>query len=440
MLKNGKGNPGQLPKKRIDSFTATFKRFIYLEATSSLFLFLFTLVALVVSNSPWGKIYLTFWDQPLGFYLGSNNFSLPLKQWVNDGLMTFFFFVVALELKREIILGELQQLKLASLSFCAAIGGMIVPALFYAMIAGDGPFAHGWGTVVATDTAFVIGCLALLGSRIPGSLKAFLLTLAIFDDIGAILIIAITYSEAFNIVPVMCAMLGISFILFLSWLGVRSFLLYFAEGSVIWVSLKMSGLHPTLAGVILGFLTPARAWISDTRLHAILARVMAYPPGEHWGEGKEGQKDLLRANIATREAISPIEQLELKIHPWVAFAILPTFALANAGIPLSFMHLDWDIALPTFIGLLIGKPLGVIFLSFLAIKLGVAVRPIDLTWKLLISGSLLTGVGLTMSLFIADEAYSFSDLHTAKISILIASFISGCIGLAALYVASRNKD
>jgi NhaA family Na+:H+ antiporter len=293
---------------------------------------------------------------------------------------------------------------------------------------------------MSTDTAFVIGCLALLGSRVPESLRLFLLALAIFDDIGAILIVAIGYGQAFNGPSLVLAVVGIALIAGIARLGIRSIPVYFVIGAGTWLAFDASGIHPTLTGVILGLMTPARSWISDNRLHAILDRVVAYPPGDHWSGDTIGRQDLHRASVATREALSPIERLEISLHPWVAFFIMPLFALANAGVVITPAPFDVILASAVFIGFVAGKPIGVLLFSAIAVKLRIAIRPDDLPWNVLGAGAVLTGIGFTMALFIADLAFRPDYLDTVKLSIVSASVVSAAAGLIALtYLTPRRN-
>lgn len=389
-------------------------------------------VALLLANTPWSASYLSFWDIRTGLSFGDIEFSRSLKHWINDALMTLFFFLVALELKREMILGELRNPRLAALPLAGALGGMIIPVALYLWLLRGGAGSNGWGTVISTDTAFVIGCLALLGSRVPESLRLFLLALAIFDDIGAILIVAIGYGQALNWTPLVLGGIGIALVAGFARLGVRSIPIYVVIGAAIWLAFDASGVHPTLAGVILGLMTPALSWVSDNRLHAILDRVVAYPPGDHWSGDTIGRQDLHRASVATREALSPIERLELSLHPWVAFLIMPLFALANAGVVVTPATFDATLALAIFIGFVAGKPIGVLLFSAIAVKLRLAIRPDDLPWKVLGAGAVLTGIGFTMALFIADLAFQPGHLDTVKLSIVSASVASAATGLLAL--------
>jgi NhaA family Na+:H+ antiporter len=428
----------RLPREPIDHFTKPFARFLRIEAAAGAVLFLVALCAVGLANSAWSDRFLAFWDLSLGFHFGQFDFSMSLKQCINDGLMTLFFFVVALELKRELSLGELRDPRLVALSVLAALGGMIVPASVYLVVASGSAGAHGWGVVMATDTAFVIGCLSILGSRVPLSLRLFLLSLAIFDDIGAILVVAIGYGSELNWGALVLSGLGLAIVPATSRLGVRSIPIYFLVGVLIWVALNASGIHPTLAGVALGLMTPARGWVSENRLRAILNRIAPNPASDLGYLGD--RQDLRRAGIATREVLSPVERLEGLLHPWVAFLVMPLFALANAGAPFSRAEFDLDVVTAIFAGLVFGKPVGVILFSFLAVQLRVASLAASMSWGLLVAGSLLTGIGFTMSLFIAQLAFPPVLLNSAKFGIFSASLVSGIIGLLALLlVTSRSK-
>ena len=253
----------RLPKEFVDLLTKPFARFLQIEAAGGAILLLFTVAALVLSNSPWAHMFEHAWETQLGLQLGSLEFARSLREWINDGLMTLFFFLVALELKRELNLGELNKPRMAALSIAAAPGGMIVPAAIYLALQSGQPGQHGWGTVMATDTAFVIGCLALLGSRIPQSLRVFMLSLAIVDDIGAILVVAIGYSSHISWGALAAAMFGIVIVRAMAMLGFRGFPLYFLVGGFIWFAIDASGIHATITGVILGLMTPARRWVSN---------------------------------------------------------------------------------------------------------------------------------------------------------------------------------
>jgi NhaA family Na+:H+ antiporter len=423
---------GRLPSEPVDKLTKPFTQFLQIESAASAILLLCAVVALVLSNTALSSRFLSLWEIHAGIRLDHIELLRSLKQWINDGLMTLFFFVGALELKREIVLGELSNPRIAMLSLAAALGGMIVPAMLFYLLDGSGAGSHGWGAVMATDTALLIGCLAILGSRVPQSLRLFLLSLAIFDDIGAILVVAFGYGGTIHWSALCWVALGVLIVAGMARAGIRGFPIYFLVGGGIWVALDASGIHPTVAGLILGLMTPARSWVSDNRLHAILGRVLAYPRGDHWSGDTPDRKDLQRAAVATREALSPVERLEIALHPWVAFTIMPLFALANAGLNISLGDTNRSVFMAIFVGLVVGKPIGVVFFSFMAVTFRLAERPKELSWSILAAGALLTGIGFTMALLIAALAFGPDLINPAKLGILAASAVSATTGLIAL--------
>lgn len=426
-------NLGHLPHEPADRVTQLFSRFLRIESMAGIALLFAAIIAIILSNSPWSEQFFAFWEIPIGITVGKLEVTRTLKHWINDGLMTLFFFVVALELKRELVLGELRNFRVAALPVFAAIGGMVMPATIFLLVMGGREGVSGWGTVMSTDTAFVIGCLAILGKRIPYSLRLFLLSLAIFDDIGAILIVAAGYGDDLNWMILFLVAGGLLIVNIVARLGIRSIPVYSLLGITIWVGFDLSGVHATLAGVILGLMTPARSWVSDLRLHAIFNRVVAYPPGEHWSSNAVANSDLRRAGLAAREVLSPLERIETSLHPWVAFTIMPIFALANAGVPFGADGYDNMLAAAIFLAFVIGKPLGVVLFCLIALKSRVAIRPVDLTWGLLAAGSLLTGIGFTMALFIAQLAFDVRLLQSVKIGILSASTVSAMVGFLVLF-------
>ncbi len=430
-----------LPPEIADRITKPFARFLKIKVATGVMLFLATVAALILSNSTWSVPFSAFWETPIGLHFGSLDFTRSLRHWINEGLMTFFFFVVTLELKRALVLGKLPILRVAALSLAGALGGMLLPAALYLALMNSQLGMHGWGTVVATDTAFVIGCLALLGSRIPPSLRLYLLSLAIFDDVGAILVVAVGFGDAPNWAALGLAALGLVATLGATLIGIRSVTVYFLLASVIWLCFDASGIHPTLAGVVLGLMTSTHGWVSDDRLRAILERVLAYPRGDHWSGDTIDRSDLQRAGIAVTEALSPAERLEMVMHPWVSFAIMPIFAFANAGVTISGADIGQPVSVAIFVGLVLGKPTGVIASSWLAVRLGLVTRPSELSWSLLAAGALLTGVGFTMSLFIAGLAYTPAMLEGAKLGILAASVVSAAAGLLMLvWVTAKSPN
>ena len=306
-----------------------------------------------------------------------------------------------------------------------------------AMQAGQ-PGQHGWGTVMATDTAFVIGCLALLGSRIPQALRIFMLSLAIVDDIGAILVVAVGYSSKVEWGPLVVAGLGTAMVRVMSLLGVRAVPVYFSMGILIWFAVDASGLHATITGVVLGLMTPARRWVSDDRLYAILDQVIAHPDSDEGSGGTRDRKTLQVAEVAAREALSPVERLEIMLHPWVGFVIMPLFAFANAGVTLSLDSLDGAVTIAVMVAFAVGKPVGVLVFSWLAVRSGLAVRPAELSWATLAGGGLLAGIGFTMALFIANLSFGEDLIDGAKLGIFLASAVSAVSGLGLLWWASAR--
>lgn len=421
-----------------DRLARPFLYFIRVEAMAGAALLASTALAMGLANSPWSDWFLGLWQTPVGISAGAFETSRTLKHWINDGLMTLFFFVISLELKRELVLGELRNPRVAALPVAAALGGMLIPVGVFLLLVEPGPHARGWGTVMSTDTAFVIGCLAVLKSRVPGSLRLFLLSLAIFDDVGAVLVVAIGYGGPLDWIALALAAGTIAAILALGRFGVRGMSVYFALGVGLWLALDRSGIHAAVSGVILGLLTPSRRWISGTRLRAILDRVTARPLDESWGGNARARGDLSRAGVATREALSPIERLELALHPWVAFAVLPLFALANAGIPLRDVEVDTGLAMAVAAAFVIGKPAGVVLFSVLAVRLRIALLPSSLSWRLLVPGSVLTGIGFTMALFIAELAFEAGSLASAKLGVLLASLVCATVGLGALVLLTSS--
>ncbi|HAU1758210.1 TPA: Na+/H+ antiporter NhaA [Legionella pneumophila] len=426
-------NP-QLPKELIHWVSKPLDRFIRIETSTAILLLLSTVISLVMANSPWSESFLSIWDISLGIHLGNIEFSHPIHGWINDGLMTLFFFFVSLELKRELVFGELRKPKMAALPIIAAFGGMLVPALFYLLLQAGEPGQNGWGTVMATDTAFVIGCLALFGKYIPQSLRIFMLSLAIIDDIGAILVVAIGYSDGINWIALATSVIGFILVYIMRKLGIRSIIVFFFIGALIWVSVDASGIHPTITGVILGLMTPTDTWVNDKQLHEILEHITSYPPGEHWSGDTEDRKALHMAKVAVRETLSPVERLEILLHPWVGYLILPLFALANAGVLINFSDFTNEVTIAVFLGFILGKPIGVFGFSFIAELLGLAKRPRDLNWILLACASILTGIGFTMAIFIANLAFNETLINPARLGILLASIFCALTGIFTLLI------
>ncbi|WP_391575343.1 Na+/H+ antiporter NhaA [Aureliella helgolandensis] len=409
------------------------RRFLNIEASSGVVLMFCTLVAVVAANSPLSEWYLGLWNTEIGFSFADFEFRHSLKHWINDGLMAIFFFVIGLEVRREVVLGELRDLRQAALPIAAAVGGMVVPAGIYMAMHVGQPSMRGWGVPMATDIAFVVGCLAILGPRVPHNLRILLLSLAIVDDIGAIVVIAIGYTSDLDLSWLVVASVGIVIVHLLMRVGVRRIPVYCAVAAWVWFAVHESGVHATLAGVMLGLMTPARAYLSAGAFRKLLRRVGKIFEGDGW-ESRRHRADTVRSmQNVTRETISPLEYLETTLHPWTSFVIMPLFALANAGVPLQLTDLNHPIAIAIVVGLVLGKPLGIVLFSWLAIQIGVARLPGDLNWKMLSAAGFLAGIGFTMSLFIAGLAFGEQGLDTAKVGVLAGSAIAVTLGMGLLW-------
>jgi NhaA family Na+:H+ antiporter len=413
----------------VGRLVAPLVRFMQVESSGGVVLLAFTVVALVLANSPLADRFHDFWQAPVGFTAGGFTLVKPLVLWINDGLMTLFFFVVGLEIKREMLSGELADPRKALLPVVAAVGGMIVPAAVYLLALWGRPGSHGWGVPMATDIAFVVGFLTLLGPRVPNGLKVLLLTLAIADDIGSILVIAAAYSAGLNFIALELAAGGLVLMALLLHLGVRNGPVHAALVVGIWLGFLKSGVHPTVAGVLFGLLTPARP--------AVGRRVLLDVVGDLFARLRGGQPD---APHTAPEAISPLERLEDVLHPWVAFAIMPLFALANAGVDIGEGMLGTPVALGVVAGLALGKPLGIILFSWASVRLRLTRLPEGVTWKVLIGAGCLGGIGFTMSLFIASLGLEGALLDEAKIGILAGSAVSAALGCVLLLAFLPRKS
>lgn len=414
-------------------------RFLEIESASGIVLIACTAAALALANSPWAQAWASFWHTEVRLAVGSWELHGSLAHWVNDGLMAIFFFLVGLEIKRELVDGELCSVRKAALPIVAALGGMLVPAGIYLLLQGGREGQRGWGIPMATDIAFAVGVLTLLGRRVPAGLKIFLLALAIADDIGAIVIIALFYSAAIQTLALGLAALGIVLVFSMNRLGVRSIAAYSIAGVGIWLAMHHSGIHPTIAGVVLGLMTPGRAWIAGESLVATLLDAVDRLDGRIDRTHIQARSRLVGDLTATaRETISPLERLEDSLHPWVAFVIMPIFALANAGVALQPAVASHGIALAVTAGLVLGKPLGIILFSWLAVRLGAAQLPSGVRWSVLVGTGCLGGIGFTMSMFIAGLALEGMLLEAGKIGTFAGSIISAVLGFCLLVVFLPN--
>lgn len=415
--------------------TRPLERFLRIEAASGILLLMAAALALGWANSPWSEAYGHLWHTPVGLRFGDFAIERSLEWIVNDGLMVIFFFVVGLEIRRELHHGELSELRRAALPLAAALGGMIVPALMYLGFAGAPATRSGWGVPMATDIAFAVGILTLLGSRVPPALRVLLLALAVIDDLGAIVVIALFYSDGLSAAGLGVAAGGLGVIFVMQWLGVRVKAAYVVPGVVVWAGIATAGVHPTIAGVIIGLITPVQAWLGPTGfvddMRQELAQLERSRPqtlSQH-----ELAQTLRHVAVARREAMSPAESLIELLHPWVAFGIMPLFALANAGVVVAGGPLDesaWRVLTGAAVGLVVGKPIGVLLACALTLRLGLAALPAGLSKRHLVVLGAVAGVGFTMSLFIAQLA--FVDpllLGPAKLGILCASGVASVLAL-----------
>ncbi len=425
---------------RIRELTQEFTR---LAASGGLMLLIFTSLALLWANSGFSDGYLSLFEMELGFELGNFHLSEHLLEWINDGLMVIFFFVLGLEIKRELTAGELRNPKRAALPMAAALGGILVPAAIYVLFNLSRPEAvRGWGIPIATDIAFTLGILTVLGSRIPTSLKVFFTAMAIADDVGGILVIALFYSSAMDYTSLVFAALIVVALLVLNRWRVYSPLPYALLGIGLWFALLQSGVHPTLAGVLLAATIPTRSPANLDRLVAQADTVLNRYDYEAQEHREQAVVHGLKTVLDRMEP--PAQRLEHAFQPWTTYLILPIFALANAGVILGAdagANLGHPVSLGIISGLVIGKPLGVSFFAWLATRLGWAEMPPEIGWKQFLSASFLAGIGFTISLFITQA--SFADpqlLSAAKVAILMASVLSAVLGFVLLNLTSPSYD
>jgi Na+:H+ antiporter, NhaA family len=407
--------------------------FLRIEAASGILLLAAAAVALIWANSRWAESYSQLWHTPIGIRVGSFTFERTLEWLVNDGLMAIFFFVVGMEIRREVHHGELSEWRRAALPAAAALGGMLVPAGLYLMIAGSPATRSGWGAPMATDIAFAVGILTLLGKRVPAALRVLLLAVAVIDDLGAILVIALFYSSGIDSSGLLVAAFGVAGIVTMQRLGVRSKAAYIVPAVVAWGGVYAAGIHPTIAGVIVGLMTPVRAWLGPVGFVSSIRGELEHLGGDPSTlSSHELTATLRHVDVARREALSPAESLIEALHPWVAFGVMPVFALANAGVTLSGLEGEPSVAvaLGVALGLVVGKPLGVLVAAGLALRLGFGTLPIGLSARHLVVLGVVAGVGFTMALFIAQLAFTDSTLlSAAKVGVLSASGCAAILGI-----------
>jgi Na+:H+ antiporter, NhaA family len=423
-----------------------FQRFFRTETVGGLILLFFGFAALALANSPLAKAYEHLWNIPLTVGIVDHSLSLTLHQWINDGLMAAFFLLVGLEIKRELVAGELSSPKQAALPIACAIGGMIVPAAFYWTFNMTGPGARGWGIPMATDIAFALGALALIAPRAPVGAKVFLVALAIVDDMGAVLVIAVFYSSAIAWGALGGAAVMLLVLIGFNAMGVRHLWPYLLAGLVLWYFVHESGIHATVAGVLLAFTIP-----THTRMNAVdfsrearglLDQFDRRETGDFLVLTSKGQQETLFAlEHASVSVTAPILRLEHALHNFSAFVVMPLFAFANAGVRIGGPIEHAEIAIGVLAGLIIGKPLGITAAAFITVKSGMAKLPYGVNWASLLGYACLAGIGFTMSLFIAMLAFDQTALvDAAKSGILAGSLLAGIAGAVVLRIASRFRD
>ncbi|MGJ8548679.1 Na+/H+ antiporter NhaA [Winogradskyella wichelsiae] len=427
-------------------FLTPFQKFVQFESFSGILLLFATIIALVWANSPFGDIYRDLWQYDVGIVTENFEFKKPLILWINDGLMAIFFFLIGLEIKRELVIGELNTPKKIAFPLVGAIGGMVVPVLFFLLINQNPETTHGWGIPMATDIAFSLAILNVLGNRVPLSLKIFLTAFAIVDDIGAVLVIALFYSGSIKITLLLIAAALLAVLYFLSYKGIYSRFLLFFFGIAVWFLFLKAGLHPTIAGILLAFSVPIRQKIKTATFLEQLERVF----------NRIKKASVLKAPILSTEQIqliddlddwsakfqSPLQHLEHSLHGWVAYFIIPIFALANAGVLISGSEgLDTMLVINIVVSLILGKGIGITLIVFLAKKVKLIEVPSDIKFIQIIGVAFLAGIGFTMAIFIASLAFESTPeyIDSAKIGILIGSFISAIIGYVILHLSSKKK-
>lgn len=424
-----------------------FQKFVKIESLSGILLFGATVIAMIWANSGYSDSYQALWQLNLG--ISAENFKLakPLMLWINDGLMTVFFFLIGLEIKRELLIGELNTMKKAAFPLIAAIGGMLFPLAVFLVFNSSPETTHGWGIPMATDIAFTLAIVRILGKRVPLSLKIFLTAFAIVDDLGAVLVIAIFYSSGIDWLLILYAMIPLALLFFLSYRGVYFKYLSIGIAIVVWYLFLKSGIHPTIAGVLMAFTIPIRQRIDMEDFTESLANITArfkqtdrdYLPIL----SKEQMEQMDDLEDLAEKFNSPLQRLEHGLHGWVAYFIMPIFALANAGVVFSAdMDLDTLIIRNIAIALFVGKGLGITLFSFLGIKLKIAALPEGINYGQIIGVAILAGVGFTMSIFVANLAFIGNPvfIDSSKVGILIGSVVSGIVGFIILRWKGKRSN
>ena len=428
---------------RLHAATVDFARW---APSTGLLLLLMSVLAVAIANSPLGPAFEAWWRQPVALRLGTREFALPLVQWIDDGLLTFFFLVVGLEIKREFTVGRLASPRAAALPIAGAIGGMMVPALIYLAIVPAGALSAGWGTTISTDTAFAVALIVLLGERVPIELRVFLTAAVIIDDLVAIAVVAIFYGEHIDVTYLGASLAVTLCLIGLNRTGVYRAVPYAALGVVLWACLHHAGVHATLAGVILALVTPTRPPANLAALNAqaeMVIQAEMYRAGERFMRHGPSEPALQALDVIHDRIESPASKLLRTIEPWSSYAVLPLFALANAGVEWSggLVREHGALMAAIVMGLVVGKPLGIVLASSLAVALRLAVKPDAYTWRQLAGAGTLAGIGFTMSLFIAGHAFpGEAEFAAAKIAIFAASLLAGSIGVLLLWPRARTAS
>lgn len=435
-------------KTPIEKLTYPLQEFLHREASGGILLIIATVIALAWANSPFSDSYHHLWNTYLSVDVGGIGLKYSLHHWINDGLMVIFFFVVGLEIKRELLVGELSSTKKAALPIAAALGGMIFPALLYTIFNLGTEGASGWGIPMATDIAFVVGILALLGKRVPLALKIFILALAIVDDLGAVLVIAIFYTSNISFTSLLIAGGFLVLLIAMNRMGVRNLLIYTLVGVGLWLAFLKSGVHATVAGVLLALTIPVSSRINTKKFKNETESLLtdfdnAGENGDNVLTNSERLSIIDQIENNCEKILTPLQRFEHGLHPWVSFFIMPVFALANAGVTIGSgltSALTHPVSIGIILGLFIGKQIGIFGFSYLAVKLKLASEPEGVSWKKIYAASVLAGIGFTMSLFIANLAFNSPELlDIAKVGILTGSLLSGIVGYLILKSALNKK-
>lgn len=431
----------------LDTLLNPIRKFLQIQASGGIILLIVTVLALVWANSPLSEYYFKLWDTKISIGFEDKFFDKPLIIWINDALMTIFFFVVGLEIKRELLLGELSSFKKASLPFFAAFGGMLFPCIIYSLINLGTDTMHGWGIPVATDIAFSLGILSLMQKRVPFSLKVFLTAFAIIDDIGAVLVIAIFYTSSLAYISLLISALLFSILILFNLLHIRKPIVYIITGILMWIAFYYSGIHPTISGVLLAFTIPTVARIDYKNFLFSSKKSLDALEHSHLEENvdlttSELNTTVFRIEESCEKVLAPAHRIEHKLHPYVAYFIIPLFAFANAGVQIegNFLEaLTRPVTLGIILGLFFGNQIGITLFSKIAIKSKLSVLPSRATFKQIYGIACLGGIGFTMSLFIATLAFdNIHHLNEAKVGILFGSLISGIMGYIVLTLLHKK--